>query len=375
LKGVNDGVLFATVFMLDSTRALIGTGRATYTKDATLPTNYNLTPNRSLLGRSNLDSFIVAIKSVEISSSNLIILRQISINPGSTGQIGDSVVINSIRDIYTANLPVVNSTAQNRTGNQFNLESEGGMPSALMNTGFYDSTLRIPKSVFDKLADGTIEIKLISTDSVGNNGLSVSQFIYKDTKAPTLSIVNDSLVGLKKYVKLVSDEFISNTPTVSDFVVSNGVINSITKLNSKTFGLVITKSCNNNLNIQLNGSVLQDSVGNSNTTVTSSFNDNIVPATPIVSASTVTTFCEGGTVSLTSNATSVNQWFKDGQIISGSVGTQYVASASGSYTVISTNSNGCTSPVSSGVVVTVNPKPSAPVTAASAVCEGEAVMH
>ena len=373
LKGVNDGVLFATVFMLDSTRALIGTGRATYTKDATLPTNYNLTPNRSLLGRSNLDSFIVAIKSVEISSSNLIILRQISINPGSTGQIGDSVVINSIRDIYTANLPVVNSTAQNRTGNQFNLESEGGMPSALMNTGFYDSTLRIPKSVFDKLADGTIEIKLISTDSVGNNGLSVSQFIYKDTKAPTLSIVNDSLVGLKKYVKLVSDEFISNTPTVSDFVVSNGVINSITKLNSKTFGLVITKSCNNNLNIQLNGSVLQDSVGNSNTTVTSSFNDNIVPATPIVSASTVTTFCEGGTVSLTSNATSVNQWFKDGQIISGSVGTQYVASASGSYTVISTNSNGCTSPVSSGVVVTVNPKPSAPVTAASAVCEGEAV--
>ena len=69
------------------------------------------------------------------------------------------------------------------------------------------------KSVFDKLADGTIEIKLISTDSLGNSGLSVSQFIYKDSKAPVLSIVNDSLVGLKKYVKLVSDEFISNTPT------------------------------------------------------------------------------------------------------------------------------------------------------------------
>jgi hypothetical protein len=373
LKGVNDGVLYATAFMLDSTKALIGTGKATYTKDATVPTNYNLTPNRSLLGKSNLDSFIVAIKSVEINSSNLVVLKQTTINPGSTGQIGDSIVLNSIRNIYTANLPVINSTAQNRTGNQFNLESEGGMPSALMNTGFYDSTLRIPKSVFDKLADGTIEIKLISTDSVGNNGLSVSQFIYKDTKSPALNIVSDSLIGLKKYVRLVSDEFIANTPAISDFVVSNGVINTITKLNSKTFGLVITKSCNNNLNIQLNGSVLQDSVGNSNTTVTSSFNDNIVPATPIVSASTVTTFCEGGTVSLTSNATSGNQWFKDGQIISGSVGTQYVASASGSYTVISTNSNGCTSPVSSVVVVTVNPKPSAPVTAASAVCEGVAV--
>lgn len=37
LTGVNDGNLFASVFILDSTRALIGTGRASYLKDTEVP--------------------------------------------------------------------------------------------------------------------------------------------------------------------------------------------------------------------------------------------------------------------------------------------------------------------------------------------------
>ena len=361
LKGVNDGVLYATVFMLDSTRALIGTGKATYTKDATLPTNYNLTPNRSLLGRSNLDSFIVAIKSVEINSSNQVVLKQISINPGSTGQIGDSVVINSIRDIYTANLPVVNSTAQHGTGNQFNLESEGGMPSALMNTGFYDSTLRIPKSVFDKLADGTIEIKLISTDSLGNNGLSVSQFIYKDTKAPVLIIVNDSLVGLKKYVKLVSDEFISNTPTVSDFVVSNGVINSVSKLNSKSFGLLITKNCNDTLTIQLNNSALKDSVGNNSNVFSVKVADIVRPAIPLITSSKGAAICAGDSTVLTaSSSTGTFAWSNNGVVIASATSKTYAVLGAGNYRIVNTDTKGCSSE-SSGFTVGVNPLPAKPV--------------
>ena len=361
LKGVNDGVLYATVFMLDSTRALIGTGKATYTKDATLPTNYNLTPNRSLLGRSNLDSFIVAIKSVEINSSNQVVLKQITINPGSTGQIGDSVVINSIRDIYTANLPVVNSTAQNGTGNQFNLESEGGMPSALMNTGFYDSTLRIPKSVFDKLADGTIEIKLISTDSLGNTGLSVSQFIYKDTKAPVLSIVNDSLVGLKKYVKLVSDEFISNTPTVSDFVVSNGVINSVSKLNSKSFGLLITKNCNDTLTIQLNNSALKDSVGNNSNVFSVKVADIVRPAIPLITSSKGAAICTGDSTVLTaSSSTGTFAWSNNGVVIANATSKTYAVLGAGNYRIVNTDTKGCSSE-SSGFTVGVNPLPAKPV--------------
>lgn len=361
LKGVNDGVLYATVFMLDSTRALIGTGKATYTKDATLPTNYNLTPNRSLLGRSNLDSFIVAIKSVEINSSNMVILKQITINPGSTGQIGDSIVINSIRNIYTANLPVVNSTAQSGTGNQFNLESEGGMPTALMNVGFYDSTLSIPKSVFDKLADGTIEIKLISTDSLGNTGLFVSQFIYKDTKAPVLSVVNDSLVGLKKYVKLVSDEFISNTPTVSDFVVSNGVINSVTKLNSKSFGLLITKNCNDTLSIQLNNSVLKDSVGNTSTLFSVKVADIVRPVVPLITSSKGAAICAGDSTVLTaSSSTGTFAWSNNGVVINNATSKTYAVLAAGIYRIVNTDTKGCSSE-SNGFTVGVNSLPAKPV--------------
>ena len=361
LKGVNDGVLYATVFMLDSTRALIGTGKATYTKDATLPTNYNLTPNRSLLGRSNLDSFIVAIKSVEINSSNQVVLKQISINPGSTGQIGDSVVINSIRNIYTANLPVVNSTTQHGIGNQFNLESEGGMPSALMNTGFYDSTLRIPKSVFDKLADGNIEIKLISTDSLGNTGFSVSQFIYKDTKAPVLSIVNDSLVGLKKYVKLVSDEFISNTPAVSDFVVSNGVINSVSKLNSKSFGLLITKNCNDTLTIQLNNSALKDSVGNNSNVFSVKVADIVRPANPLITSSKGAAICAGDSTVLTASSTSGTfAWSNNGVVIANATSKTYAVLGAGNYRIVNTDTKGCSSE-SSGFTVGVNPLPAKPV--------------
>jgi hypothetical protein len=361
LKGVNDGVLYATVFMLDSTKALIGTGKATYTKDATVPTNYNLTPNRSLLGKSNLDSFIVAIKSVEINSSNLVVLKQTTINPGSTGQIGDSIVLNSIRNIYTANLPVINSTSQNGSGNHYNVEFEGGMPTALMNTGFYDSTLKIPKSIFDKLADGTIEIKLISTDSLGNSGLSVSQFIYKDTKAPTLSIVNDSLVGLKKYVKLVSDEFISNTPTVSDFVVSNGVINTITKLNTKSFGLLITKNCNDTLSIQLNNSVLKDSVGNTSTVFNVKVADIVRPAIPLIVSSKGAAICAGDSTVLTASSTSGTfAWSNNGVVIANATSKTYAALSAGNYRIVNTDTKGCSSE-SSGFTVGVNPLPAKPV--------------
>lgn len=361
LKGVNDGVLYATVFMLDSTRALIGTGKATYTKDATVPTNYNLTPNRSLLGKSNLDSFIVAIKSVEINSSNQVVLKQISINPGSTGQIGDSIVLNSIRSMYTANLPVINSTSPTGSGNQYNVGFEGGMPSALMNVGFYDSTLRIPKSVFDKLADGTIEIKLISTDSLGNSGLSVSQFIYKDSKAPVLSIVNDSLVGLKKYMKLVSDEFISNTPTVSDFVVSNGVINTITKLNSKSFGLLITKNCNDTLSIQLNNSVLKDSVGNTSTVFNVKVADIVRPAIPLIVSSKGAAICAGDSTVLTASSTSGTfAWSNNGVVIANATSKTYAALSAGNYRIVNTDTKGCSSE-SSGFTVGVNPLPAKPV--------------
>jgi hypothetical protein len=65
LTGVNDGVLYASVFVMDVNSALIGTGRATYTKDTQIPKSQQLQTNLANFGKSNLDSLIVDIKSTE----------------------------------------------------------------------------------------------------------------------------------------------------------------------------------------------------------------------------------------------------------------------------------------------------------------------
>src|SRR5207237_6018986 len=72
-----------------------------------------------------------------------------------------------------------------------------------------------------------------------------------------------------------------------------------------------------------------------------------------------TTFCAGGSVSLTSSAGSAYQWFLAGNAIGSANNQIYVASLGGTYTVVVTE-NGCPSSPSAGTVVTVNAIPSTP---------------
>ena len=94
------------------------------------------------------------------------------------------------------------------------------------------------------------------------------------------------------------------------------------------------------------------------------------PATPTITPGGPTTFCAGGSVTLTSSSPTGNQWYLDGNPIGGATAQQYDATASGSYTVTVTAS-GCTSAPSAPTAVTVNPIPSTPViTAPSTVVPG-----
>src|SRR5207237_4543551 len=86
---------------------------------------------------------------------------------------------------------------------------------------------------------------------------------------------------------------------------------------------------------------------------------NPIPATPTITPGSATTFCTGGSVTLTSSSATGNQWYLDGNLISGATINTYSATASGSYTVIITTS-GCASAASSATVVTVNPIPATP---------------
>ncbi|AEA44924.1 FG-GAP repeat protein [Fluviicola taffensis DSM 16823] len=94
------------------------------------------------------------------------------------------------------------------------------------------------------------------------------------------------------------------------------------------------------------------------------------PAAPIITASGPTTFCAGGSVTLTSSATSGNSW-------SNSLQTQDITVTTGGvHSVIFIDGNGCASPSSLPVVVTVFSNPPAPsITAggATTICQGSFV--
>jgi gliding motility-associated-like protein len=78
---------------------------------------------------------------------------------------------------------------------------------------------------------------------------------------------------------------------------------------------------------------------------------NSLPATPTITASGPTTFCAGGSVTLTSSASSTYLWSNGATTPSINITT------AGSYTVQVTNANGCQSVVSAATVVTVNALP------------------
>jgi hypothetical protein len=86
---------------------------------------------------------------------------------------------------------------------------------------------------------------------------------------------------------------------------------------------------------------------------------NPIPPTPTITPSGPTTFCTGGSVTLTSSSATGNQWYLNGNLIGGETNQTYVATASGNYTVVVTSS-GCSSAPSAPTVVTVNPIPPTP---------------
>lgn len=86
---------------------------------------------------------------------------------------------------------------------------------------------------------------------------------------------------------------------------------------------------------------------------------NPTPSTPTITPGGPTTFCTGGSVTLTSSSATGNQWYLNGNPIGGETNQTYVATASGSYTV-TVSALGCASAASPAIVVTVNPIPSTP---------------
>lgn len=82
-----------------------------------------------------------------------------------------------------------------------------------------------------------------------------------------------------------------------------------------------------------------------------------------ITAAGPTTFCTGGNVTLNANIAGgiTYQWYRNSVLISGAVNASYVASTSGSYTVVETSN--CGSSTSNSIAVTVNAAPVAVISA------------
>jgi hypothetical protein len=133
--------------------------------------------------------------------------------------------------------------------------------------------------------------------------------------------------------------------------ITNGSITSATNTQSITYSAGASGTVTLSLTVTSpNGCIVANS-----TPVTI----NPIPATPTITPGGPTTFCAGGSVLLSSSSASGNQWFLNGNPIGGATNQTYSATASGSYTVVTTAS-GCSSAASAATVVTVNPIPATP---------------
>ena len=83
---------------------------------------------------------------------------------------------------------------------------------------------------------------------------------------------------------------------------------------------------------------------------------NALPATPVITPIGTTTFCQGGSVTLSSTAATTYLWSN------GATTQNIIVTAAGNYSVTVGNGTGCTA-TSSVVPVTVNPLPTATITA------------
>ncbi|WP_286971322.1 hypothetical protein, partial [Flavobacterium sp. UBA4854] len=92
---------------------------------------------------------------------------------------------------------------------------------------------------------------------------------------------------------------------------------------------------------------------------------NPTPTAPSISADGATTFCQGGSVTLTSTGGSSYLWS------TGATTQSIIVSASGNYSVKASNASGCYSAFSTATTVTVNAISSAPTASAQIFCSSD----
>jgi len=206
----------------------------------------------------------------------------------------------------------------------------------------------------------TVLIKFEVTNKYGNNiyldDINISNLTVSASVAITSSDANNSICAGSSVTFTATPTNGGTTPSYQWKVNGTNVgTNSPTyTTTSLTNGQSVTCVMTSNL------SGVTSSPATSNAIVTTV---NAIPTTP--------TITQSGAV-LTSSISSGNQWYLNGSIISGATASTYTATQSGSYTVMAT-SNGCSSSLSSPMVLTVASVSITSDDANNSICEGTSV--
>jgi len=247
----------------------------------------------------------------------------------------DSVHVNSLPSTPTLTL---NGPATFCAGDSVILTSSASVNN-LWNTGDTTQSVTVFTSgtfnVIVSDSNGCIAASASTTVTV--NALPLTPVI--STNGPTVFCAGDSVV-------LTSNTVFGNQWNTGD------TTQSITVYTSGTFSLYV-----------VNGNNCVSGIATDSVTV------NALPPAPTVTAQGPATFCLGDSVTLSSSSTVNNIWSNGAQTQTTTVYT------SGTYTVMVTDTNGCSS-TSSGVTVTANPLPGLPtitVSGPTTICQGGSV--
>jgi hypothetical protein len=239
-----------------------------------------------------------------------------------------------------------------------------GFPGANTTYGLYDNNLTRQGYGLD-----------VNTNSTNQCRVSFSAFGNGINTNPSTTPINTGVwynaIGIKQgtTIKLYINGILASSRSISGFVLTpNYLVES-------RFGSMSSTIYNYG---GLPGALDEYRVYNralSDAEVAALYCASINSSTPQITAGSATTFCTGGNVTLTSNAATGNQWYKNAVLIGGATNTTYNATTSGNYTVKSTV-NGCTSVASNAIAVTVNPIPNTPTISPSntvSACIGQTV--
>jgi hypothetical protein len=196
----------------------------------------------------------------------------------------------------------------------------------------------------------------ITVSSSGNYTVSVTNGTCNVTSIPTAVTVN-TVPGVPTITASGATTFCSGGSVT---LTSSNAIGNIWSNGATTQSIIVSSSGNYTVSVT-NGTCNATSIP---TVVTM----NAVPVIPTINASGATTFCSGGSVTLTSSSTIGNVWSN------GATTQSITVISNGNYTV--TLSNGTCSSISSPTVVTVNAVPVIPTIIASGAttfCSGGSV--